>query len=84
MENRLQSHPEINDQYYDFLYEYFELGHMEPVMEGKTPVIQIHSALSLFTIQTVLQNYASCKTRNGTSLNNHLLIGSKLPVIIAR
>ncbi|XP_018395111.1 PREDICTED: uncharacterized protein LOC108773703, partial [Cyphomyrmex costatus] len=94
-ESKLQSHPEIATQYNDFLREYLDLGHMEPVKEGEippyTPVYIPHHAVlrdsSATTKLRVVFN-ASCKTRDGTSLNDHLLIGPKfqqdLPAIIAR
>jgi hypothetical protein len=36
MEGRLQARPEISQQYHEYLREYLELGHMEPVTESAT------------------------------------------------
>jgi hypothetical protein len=77
----------------NFLHEYLELGHMESVTEGATtlfkPVYIPHHAViresnSITKLHIVFN--ASCKTRNGTSLNDHLLVGPKqdLPAIVAR
>jgi hypothetical protein len=40
MEGRLQSRPEISQQYHEFFCEYLELGHMEPVTERATTPFQ--------------------------------------------
>lgn len=94
-ESRLRSRPEITVPYNEFLREYLELGHMEPVKESETPsytpvYIPHHAILRDSSATTKLRVVfnASCKTRDGTSLNDHLLIGPKLqqdlPAIIAR
>jgi hypothetical protein len=68
---------------------------MEPVTEGVTtpfqPVyIQHHAVIKESSSTTKLRVVfnASCQTRNGTTLNDHLLVGPKLqqdlPVIVAR
>jgi len=95
MENRLQSHPKISKQYYDFFHEYFEFSHMEPVTKSKAmlfkPVyIPYHAIIRDSSNTTKLRVLnASCKTRDGISiLNNYLLIRPKLqqdlPIIIVR
>jgi hypothetical protein len=95
MESRLQSRPEISKQYYEFLREYLELDHMEPVTESVTtsskPVYIPHHAMireSSSTTKLRVVFNATCKTRNGTSLNDHLLVRPKLqqylPAIVAR
>ncbi|KAH0949512.1 hypothetical protein HN011_008637 [Eciton burchellii] len=95
MEGRLQSCPEISQQYHEFLREYLELGHMESITEGVTipfqPVYIPHHAMireSSSTTKLCVVFDASCQTRNGTSLNDHLLVGPKLqldlPAIVAR
>jgi len=94
-EGRLQSRPEIRRPYQDFLREYLELGHMEPVSEKVIPVyepvyIPHHAVIkeSSSTIKLRVVFNASCRTRNGTTLNDHLLVRPKLqqdlPAIIAR
>jgi len=40
IKGRLQSRPEISQQYYEFLREYLELSHMESVTEGVTTPFQ--------------------------------------------
>jgi hypothetical protein len=93
--DRLQSHPEISKQYYDFLYEYLEFSYMETVTESKAmlfkPVyIPHHAVVRDSSNTTKLRVFnVSCKTRDDTLvLNNYLLIGPKLqqdlPIIIVR
>ncbi|KYN12351.1 hypothetical protein ALC57_15464 [Trachymyrmex cornetzi] len=84
MERKLRRHVELSAQY-DFLAEYLALGHMSaiesPSDTALTPVyIPHHSVLRETSSTTKLRVVfnASCKTTNGTSLNDHLLIGPKL------
>jgi len=90
----LRSEPEIRKQYDDFLHEYRELNHMELVTEEYVPrfkpvYISHHAVIRDASNTTKLRVVfnASCKTRDGTSLNDHLFIGPKLqkdlPAIIA-
>jgi hypothetical protein len=94
-ESRLQSRPEISSPYHDFLREYLKLGYMEPVSEKISPVYEpvyiphyavIKESSSTTKLRVVFN--ASCRIRNGTTLNDHLLVGPKLqqdlPAIIAR
>lgn len=84
-ENRLSRLPELYVQYNDFLREYQALGHMNVVKDTDKstyfPVYLPHHAVLIATSHTtklrVVFN-ASCKTRDGTSLNDKLLTGSKL------
>jgi len=85
MEGKLQSRPEISQPYHDFLREYLEQGHMKPVTEKVTPAFEpvyiphhamIRESSSTTKLRVVFN--ASCRTRNGTSLNDHLLVGPKL------
>jgi len=85
MAKRLSSKPDLSAQYNDFLAEYEQLGHMVQVNPsiptGPTPVYIPHPAVlkegNHATKLRVVFN-ASCGTSNGTSLNDHLLIGPKL------
>jgi len=92
-EVRLQSRLEISRLYHDFFRAYLELGHMEPVTEKvsvRTIYIPHHAVIRELSSSTKLRVVlnASCKIRNGTSLNDHLLVGPKLqqdlPAIVAR
>ncbi|XP_076660904.1 uncharacterized protein LOC143364423, partial [Halictus rubicundus] len=90
-ENRLQRNAEHSAEYAQFLREYEALGHMAEVTDTQTvpslqtvyiphhAVIREHSAT---TRLRVVFN-ASSKTGNGTSLNDHLLIGPKLQTDLA-
>ncbi|KAH0947353.1 hypothetical protein HN011_007447, partial [Eciton burchellii] len=95
MEGRLRSRPAISQQYYEFMREYLELDHMEPVTEEVTipfqPVYIPHHVVikeSSSTTKLHVVFNASCQTRNGTILNDRLLVGPKLqqdlPAIVAR
>lgn len=85
MEHRLQRKTEVAKQYHDFLAEYKSMGHMEEV-DGENPslfppvYIPHHPVLRETSSTTKLRVVfnASFKTRNGTSLNDHLLVGPKL------
>ncbi|XP_029156123.1 uncharacterized protein LOC114946183 [Nylanderia fulva] len=95
MENRLRNRSELGSQYNEFLAEYESLGHMTRVDELEQteylPVYIPHHPVireaSCTTKLRVVFN-ASCKTRNGTTLNDHLLIGPKLqqdlPAVLSR
>ncbi|KYN27424.1 hypothetical protein ALC57_03188, partial [Trachymyrmex cornetzi] len=95
MERKLRWHAELSAQYNDFLAEYLALGHMSaiesPCYTALTPMyIPHHSVLRETSSTTKLRVVfnASCKTTNGTSLNDHLLVGPKLqqdlPAILLR
>nr|XP_012230570.1 PREDICTED: uncharacterized protein LOC105676913 [Linepithema humile] len=95
LEKRLESRAEICSQYSDFLEEYRSLGHMKPVASmDRTDFIPVyiphHPVLREASCTTKLRVVfnASCKTRNGSSLNDHLLIGPKLqqdlPAVLLR
>ncbi|XP_018364730.1 PREDICTED: uncharacterized protein LOC108762294 [Trachymyrmex cornetzi] len=85
MERKLRRYAELSAQYNDFLVEYLTLGHMSaiesPCDTALTPVYILHHSVLRETSSTtklrVVFN-ASCKTTNGTSLNDHLLVGPKL------
>ncbi|XP_076291883.1 uncharacterized protein LOC143214555 [Lasioglossum baleicum] len=95
LEIRLQSKPALYAEYDDFLREYLQLGHMRKLppssIDAPRAVYIPHHAViresSATTHLRVVFN-ASSLTSNGTSLNDHLLIGPKLqtdlPTIILR
>ncbi|XP_029172993.1 uncharacterized protein LOC114941956 [Nylanderia fulva] len=95
LENKLNSKSDLCSLYRDFLTEYEALGHMTRVGESEPteniPIYIPHHPViredSCTTKLRVVFN-ASCKTRNGTSLNDHLLIGPKLqqdlPAVLLR
>lgn len=84
-ENRLSRLPELYVQYNNFLREYQALGHINVVKDTDKstylPVYLPHHAVLKATSHTtklrVVFN-ASCKTCDGTSLNDKLLTGPKL------
>ncbi|XP_067214141.1 uncharacterized protein [Linepithema humile] len=95
LEKRLQSRAEIRSQYRNFLDKYRSLGHMKPVAStDRTDFIPVYiphypvlrEASCTAKLRVVFN--ASCKTRNGSSLNDHLLIGLKLqqdlPAVLLR
>lgn len=84
-EKRLQTSLDIRAQYNEFLREYEALGHMKHVEDQRetaiNPVYIPHHAIlreSSSTTKLRVVFNASCKTRDGTSLNDHLMIGPKL------
>ncbi|XP_029160333.1 uncharacterized protein LOC114932333 [Nylanderia fulva] len=95
MENRLKNQSDLCSQYNEFLAEYESLGHMAQVNESEktenSPVYIPHHPVvredSRTTKLRVVFN-ASCKIRNGTTLNDHLFTGPKLqqdlPAVLSR
>lgn len=85
LEQRLQKNPDVANQYAEFLREYNSMGHMESVsdnIETNFPPVYIphHPVLRESSSTTKLRVVfnASCKTSNGSTLNDHLMIGPKL------
>lgn len=93
MEQRLKLNPAKATEYSEFLFEYEQLGHMIQVSPTESAVdssqryyIPHHAVLrdsSATTRLRVVFN-ASCRTSNGTSLNDHLLVGPKLQTDLTR
>ncbi|XP_011687752.1 PREDICTED: uncharacterized protein LOC105449960 [Wasmannia auropunctata] len=86
MEQRLRREPANATEYRDFLSEYENLGHMTKIpstdsIESPFRYYIPHHAIlrdsSATTRLRVVFN-ASCRTTNGTSLNDHMMIGPKL------
>jgi hypothetical protein len=75
--------PQLQEEYYKFLREYMELGHMERV-EGPDPqqvVYLPHHCVkkeSSLTTKTRVVFDASARSTNGLSLNDNLLPGPNL------
>ena len=82
IERRLERDPDLKVQYHNFMKEYEELGHMEPVtpQEGKStcyylphhPVFKETSS----TTKTRVVFDGGAKTSNGLSLNDTLQVGA--------
>ncbi|XP_071643010.1 uncharacterized protein [Temnothorax longispinosus] len=92
---RLDAHPEQKREYSEFLREYETLEHMIEVpasdeADEQRVYIPHHAVMheSSATSHLSVVFNASCATSNGSSLNDHLLVGPKLqpdlPAIILR
>ncbi|XP_071577705.1 uncharacterized protein [Temnothorax nylanderi] len=91
-EARLKREPSNAAEYHAFLQEYADLGHMRRVADHEKPedptqiVFIPHHAVfreSSATTRIRVVFNASSRTSNGTSLNNHLLVGPKLQMDLA-
>lgn len=81
---RLKLNSQLNAEYSAFLSEYEALGHMKQVAFTDTPIAPcvyvphhpvIRDSSSTTRLRVVFN--ASSRTTNGTSLNDHLLVGPK-------
>ncbi|XP_063825295.1 uncharacterized protein LOC135074843 [Ostrinia nubilalis] len=84
-ERRLSKSPNLKDLYSDVISEYLELGHMEKVPNDeidKTESVYLphHAVVKLNRTTTKLRVVfdASCRDKNGVSLNSELLVGPRL------
>ncbi|XP_029177465.1 uncharacterized protein LOC114945397 [Nylanderia fulva] len=95
LERRLARNTQLSLSYHEFLNDYETLSHMIPIKSHEMPLrpslyIPHHSVLKESSSTSPLRVVfnASSSTFNGTSLNDHLLPGSKLqndlPSIIMR
>jgi len=81
IERRLEKQPELKTQYHDFMKEYEELGHMDPVkpQQSKQPCYFLpHHAVfkeTSTTTKTRVVFDGSAKTSTGLSLNDILQVG---------
>ncbi|KMQ86385.1 gag-pol polyprotein precursor [Lasius niger] len=82
---RFKERPEHETEYSEFLSEYEKLGHMRkvstcPLVPDQCVYIPHHPVIRETSVTTRLRVVfnASCVTSNGSSLNDHLLIGPKL------
>jgi len=81
IECRLEGEPELKVQYHNFVKEYEELDHMEPVnsQEGRQPcyVLPHHAVFkeTSTTKRTRVVFDGSAKTSNGLSLHDILQVG---------
>ncbi|XP_070165291.1 uncharacterized protein [Polyergus mexicanus] len=85
LEQRLRKNPDLAKPYHSFLNEYKSMGHMEPVSDENPTLNQAvyiphHPVLRESSCTTKLRVVfnASCKTSNGSTLNNHLMTRPKL------
>ncbi|XP_063363969.1 uncharacterized protein LOC134652738 [Cydia amplana] len=85
LEKRLNKNPELLSQYKNVIDEYVKLGHMEKVPEKEKNKIDAvylpHHAVvkkERDTTKVRVVFDASCKGKNGVSLNDNLMIGPKL------
>ncbi|XP_063533695.1 uncharacterized protein LOC134743993 [Cydia strobilella] len=85
LEKRLNKNPELLSQYKNVIDEYLQLGHMEKVPEKEKNKIDAvylpHHAVVKKERETTKVRVvfdASCKGKNGVSLNDNLMIGPKL------
>ncbi|XP_063914797.1 uncharacterized protein LOC135131147 [Zophobas morio] len=84
LEAKLLKQPQLYAQYSKFMQEYLEFNHMEPVLHPDDTIatyyIPHHCVLKPASLSTKLRVVfkASARSSNQTSLNEHLLIGSKL------
>ncbi|XP_070169700.1 uncharacterized protein [Polyergus mexicanus] len=85
LEQRLRKNPDLAKPYHSFLNEYKSMGHMELVSDENPTLNQAvyiphHPVLRESSSTTKLRVVfnASCKTSNGSTLNNHLMTGPKL------
>jgi hypothetical protein len=81
IERRLEKNSELKEQYHQFMQEYEELGHMEPVASAdpKTTCYFLpHHAVFMETSTTTNTRVVfdgGAKSSNGLSLNDILLVG---------
>ncbi|XP_058827626.1 uncharacterized protein LOC131687552 [Topomyia yanbarensis] len=82
LEGRLVRNPDLHHQYRVFVEEYHALGHMQPVTDYENPPTSCyhlphHAVVREDSTTTKLRVVfdASCKTPNGPSLNDALLVG---------
>lgn len=85
MERRLATLPEIAAKYHAFLQEYESMNYMEQIADSEcsnpsSVYIPHHFVLRESSSTTKLRVVfnASSKSSNGTSLNDHLMVGPKL------
>ncbi|XP_046142529.1 uncharacterized protein LOC123988001 [Osmia bicornis bicornis] len=90
LEKRLAKDVEQATAYHSFLEEYLQLGHMREFLETDPPSEQkvylshhpvIHEDSSTTKLRVVFN--ASMPTSNGSTLNEHLLVGPKLQADLA-
>ncbi|XP_018407682.1 PREDICTED: uncharacterized protein LOC108783580 [Cyphomyrmex costatus] len=85
LEGRLSRHPELKAAYTQFMQEYIDLGHMNPIKANSQetavsyymPHHEVIKSTSTTTKTRVVFD-ASCKTDTGVSLNDVLMIGLTL------
>jgi len=85
LERRFQEHPDLHQAYSEFMQEYKELGHMNQINEDTSSTEERyylpHHAIfksSSSTTRTHIVFGGSCRSSNGLSLNDTLLVGPTL------
>lgn len=88
LENKFRKQPTFQPEYKQFIQEYESLGHLEYVLDDEINHIPLNSLYYLchhpvfkldsttHTLRVVFDG--SCKTSNGKSLNDNLLVGQPL------
>ncbi|XP_065087475.1 uncharacterized protein LOC135709180 [Ochlerotatus camptorhynchus] len=82
LQGRLVRNPDLHQQYKAFIDEYLDLGHMQRIHDYENPAVQYyylphHAVIREESTTTKLRVVfdASCKTPNGPSLNDALMVG---------
>ncbi|XP_065088428.1 uncharacterized protein LOC135709910 [Ochlerotatus camptorhynchus] len=82
LQGRLIRNPDLHQQYKAFIDEYLDLGHMKRIHDYEDPEVQHyylphHAVIREESTTTKLRVVfdASCKTPNGPSLNDALMVG---------
>lgn len=81
LERHFDRDPVLNENYSKFMHEYIALGHMQPIVERtlkeKGAYYMLHHYVAREVKSTRLRVVfdASCKTDNGMSLNDAVMIG---------
>ena len=82
LERRFQEHPDLHQAYSEFMQEYEELGHMNQINEDASNTeeryyLPHYAVFKSFgsTTRTRVVFYGSCRSSNGLSLNDTLLVG---------
>jgi len=82
LERRFQEHPDLHQAYSEFMQEYEELGHMNQINEDASSAeeryyLPHHTVFksSSSTTRNRVVFYGSCRSSNGLSLNDTLLLG---------
>lgn len=84
LEHKFKQNPSLKMEYYNFIQEYLELGHMTPlnhddlsVPSSNTFYLPHHAVIKESSLTTKLRVVfdGSAKTTNGLSLNDTLLVG---------
>lgn len=84
LEKKLERNPELKREYHQTFLNYLENGHLVPVTtnsyDGKESFLPHHAVVKMDSTTTKVRVVfdGSCRSADGTSLNDHLLTGPKL------